>query len=106
MSEFKAFLNTSRILQRSWEEELKTDFEAYPEHNVVDDSSTSDTTKPAPYLDKKGDLIIPADSDIKYHWWGKGQSILSTLLELQASDGIIKRYVRNWQDKVNKDQLN
>lgn len=40
-----------------------------------------------PFLDARGDLVIPMDGDPMYHWWREGgQSILTTLLKLEASD--------------------
>lgn len=49
-----------------------------------------------PYLDPKGVLVIPFASPSKYHWWNQGQDILCTLLELGASEQIIKCYVPWW----------
>lgn len=50
-------------------------------------------SKPLPYLDEGGDIVIPFDSDPKYHWWlgshcaftnamGSGQSIEETINEI------------------------
>lgn len=38
-----------------------------------------------PYLTPGGDLVIPFDSDPKYHWWKGGQSVKATIAELKAS---------------------
>ena len=41
-----------------------------------------------------GCLIIPFNSPEKYHWWNKGQKVLNTLKELNASNETIDRYVQ------------
>jgi len=38
-----------------------------------------------PYLTPGGDLVIPFDSDPKYHWWKGGQSVKATIAELKAA---------------------
>ena len=38
-----------------------------------------------PYLTPGGDLVIPFDSDPKYHWWKSGQSVKATIAELKAA---------------------
>ena len=38
-----------------------------------------------PYLTPGGDLMIPFDSDPKYHWWKGGQSVKATIAELKAA---------------------
>ena len=38
-----------------------------------------------PYLTLGGDLVIPFDSDPKYHWWKGGQSVKATRAELEAA---------------------
>lgn len=41
---------------------------------------------PKPYLAPDGTLVIPFDSEPKYHWWVKGaQSIEKTKAELRAA---------------------
>jgi len=47
---------------------------------------TGATGKPLrlPYLTPGGDLVIPFDSDPKYHWWKGGQSVASTRAEALA----------------------
>ena len=40
-----------------------------------------------PYLTPGGDLVIPFDSDPKYHWWKGGQSVKATIAELKAEGG-------------------
>jgi hypothetical protein len=39
---------------------------------------------PLPYLTPGGTLVIPLDSDPKYHWWKGGQSVKATMAEVQA----------------------
>ena len=45
-----------------------------------------------PYIDKHGVLVVPLDSDSKFHWWAGGQSIIETLRELKASDEVFAMY--------------
>ena len=47
-----------------------------------------------PYINPKGELIIPFTSDPRYHWWAGGQSITATLWELQASLEVWKQYTK------------
>ncbi len=54
--------------------------------------SIDETDWPQPYIDKNGTLVIPLNSEPKYHWWNGGQSIRGTLRELGASDDILKKY--------------
>lgn len=37
-----------------------------------------------PYLTPGGTLVIPFDSNPKYHWWKGGQSIVQTRAEVLA----------------------
>lgn len=46
-----------------------------------------------PYINARGELIIPFNADRRYHWWVGGQSILKTLRELGAPPDVIARYV-------------
>lgn len=39
-----------------------------------------------PYLDSEGDLVIPFDSDSRYHWWAGGQSIEETIKEISKGN--------------------
>lgn len=58
-----------------------------PEHQTVY------VTKP--YIDAKGELVIPSNSDPKYHWWKQsGQSLLETLRELNAPEEVVRKYVK------------
>lgn len=45
-----------------------------------------------PYITSEGNLIIPFDADEKYHYWRGGQSLASTLLELDAPFEVWRRY--------------
>ncbi|SRR5712692_6117453 len=47
---------------------------------------------PRPYINQRGELIIPFDSDPRYHWWAGGQSIAATLAELNAPPDVWARY--------------
>ena len=48
-----------------------------------------------PYINEYGELIIPFDSDPKYHWWRDvGQSIAVTLRELQAPEEVWREYIQ------------
>lgn len=47
--------------------------------------------QPVPHI-KNGTLIIPWNSDPKYHWWNNGQPIEKTLNELNAPEEVKKRY--------------
>jgi len=35
-----------------------------------------------PFIDNDGGLVIPFDSDKRYHWWAGGQSAEETLKEI------------------------
>ena len=45
-----------------------------------------------PYIDEHGVLVVPFDSEPKYHWWAGGQSIIETLKELDAPDEVFAMY--------------
>src|SRR5215510_6226819 len=40
--------------------------------------------RPRPYLTPGGELRIPFESDLKYHWWVGGMSVAEILMELNA----------------------
>jgi hypothetical protein len=46
-----------------------------------------------PYLNDRGELIIPFGADPRYRWWLGGQSIAATLAELDAPPDVWRRYV-------------
>ena len=45
-----------------------------------------------PYINEQGVLVIPFESDPRFHWWAGGQTILETLHELKAPDEVIDKY--------------
>ena len=45
-----------------------------------------------PYINDHGVLVIPFDSEPKYHWWAGGQTIIETLRELRAPNEVIATY--------------
>jgi len=45
-----------------------------------------------PYINRRGELIIPLDCNPRYHWWAGGQSIAETLAELNAPPEVWARY--------------
>jgi hypothetical protein len=45
-----------------------------------------------PYINQYGDLIIPFGSGPIYHYWAAGQSLVQTLKELGAAEGITNQY--------------
>ncbi len=52
-----------------------------------------------PYISAFNTLVIPWNSDPRYHYWKKsGQSILQTLKELEADGEILKRYKSLYSD--------
>jgi hypothetical protein len=51
-----------------------------------------------PYLNALGELIIPFNADPRYRWWAGGQSIAQTLLELNASPEILRRYLGTYTE--------
>jgi hypothetical protein len=46
--------------------------------------TASGKSLPLPYLTPSGTLVIPFDSDPKYHWWKTGQSVEQTRAEVLA----------------------
>ncbi len=48
---------------------------------------------PVPYINARGELIVPFECAPKYRWWAGGQSIHQTLRELNAPPEVIGRYV-------------
>ena len=55
---------------------------------------------PRPYINDRGELIIPFASDPRYHWWAGGQSIAETLAELNAPPEVWRRYVAGYTETV------
>ncbi len=48
--------------------------------------------KATPYINHTGDVVIPSDADKKYHFWNGGQDLKETLLELNVTEDVWKRY--------------
>lgn len=58
-------------------------------------------TNPRPYINDRGELIIPFDADPRYHWWKLGgQSLAQTLAELDAPPEVWRRYVVGYTEAV------
>ena len=53
-----------------------------------------------PYINARGELIIPFDSEAKYRWWAGGQSITKTLAELDAPPDVWRRYVAGYSERL------
>ena len=53
-----------------------------------------------PYINDRGELIIPSNSNPRYHWWADGQSIAHTLAELNAPPDVWQRYVAGYTDTL------
>jgi hypothetical protein len=52
---------------------------------------------PRPYINGRGELIIPFNADSRYHYWKPGgQSIAETLMELNAPPEVWRRYVASY----------
>jgi hypothetical protein len=45
-------------------------------------------------------LIIPLDSDSKYHYWNDGQSISVILAELNAPAHVFAKYTRHQEEHI------
>ena len=105
MSDFKKILQQGKELQRRAERlGLWMDKAPTPKSEAV--CVDAPATRREPFLTLSGDLIIPMESDSRYHWWRNGQSILQTLMELGANEDILDRYVWNWRSKIAKKELN
>jgi len=48
--------------------------------------------KATPYIHHSGEIIIPFNSDPKYHFWNGGQHLTDTLLELNATEEIWNKH--------------
>jgi hypothetical protein len=62
----------------------------------VPESDSAQEEHQMPYIDATGTLVIPSESDPKYHWWAGGQTVAATLTELGASPDVRARYVPAW----------
>ena len=50
-------------------------------------------SRPKPFINPQGDLVIPFRSDPKYHYWDGGQSVWKTLEEIRAPAEATERYL-------------
>ncbi len=41
---------------------------------------------PRPYLETDGNLVIPFESDGRFHWWAGGQTVSKTMQEVKKWD--------------------
>jgi hypothetical protein len=55
--------------------------------HIIKDSDLSVPSVPRrqPHFTAGGVLVIPFDSDPKYHWWRGGQSVADSIAELRNS---------------------
>jgi hypothetical protein len=51
------------------------------------------TDKAIPYIDNSGNIIVPFNSDLKYHFWNGGQHLSDTLIELNAAEDVWRKHV-------------
>jgi hypothetical protein len=90
-------LNQYGLLQKSFMDMSKPEIQLL----VTAVFSCPDDTLPVegwedPRIDEKGDLHITFNSHPKYHWWNPdGQSVLATLIELNAPWEVAKKYMEN-----------
>jgi hypothetical protein len=52
--------------------------------NAGEKAAETGMSQPVRYLTTGRDLVIPFDSDAKYHWWRGGQSVKQTMDEVQT----------------------
>ena len=48
--------------------------------------------KTVPYIDNAGNLVIPINSDARYHYWSGGQHLAETLSEVKVTQGVWEKY--------------
>lgn len=48
--------------------------------------------KNIPYIDHNGNIIIPFNTDSKYHFWNGGQHLAVTLRELNLTEDVWKKH--------------
>jgi hypothetical protein len=48
--------------------------------------------KTTPYIDDSGNVIIPFNSDPKYHFWKDGQQLSVTLQEMKLNEDVWKKH--------------
>ena len=71
--------------------ETEGDCHATPAKYIDETKNPDPTAWQPPYIDKSGTLVIPFNSDPKYRWWNRGQSVIQTLRELGRCD-LIEKY--------------
>src|SRR6266481_5318361 len=54
-------------------------------------ATVSDSAKP--FIDGSGNLVIPSSAPDRYRWWAGGQSVQQTLIELNANEETMKKYM-------------
>lgn len=59
---------------------------------VILEATADDEGVAPPYIDARGELIVPFKAPSHYRWWQGGQSITETLVELGAAAETIKQY--------------
>lgn len=52
-----------------------------------------------PYINTRGELIIPLTCHRRFHWWNGGQSLVETLQELNAPSEVWRRYVAGYTEE-------
>lgn len=90
-------LNQYGLLQKSFMDMSKAEIELMV---TAVFSSPDDTIPPDgwdnPSINDSGDLQIKFNSHPKYHWWSPdGQSLLQTLIELDAPWEVAQKYLCN-----------
>jgi hypothetical protein len=50
------------------------------------------SNKQFPYIDDSGNVIIPFNSDPKYHFWKDGQRLSVTLQEMKINEGVWNKH--------------
>ena len=70
---FTLWLDNDNIRFRGTREPLTTELLAEMKSNKPDlIRILADESPPKPYLNQLGDLVIPFESDPRYHWWKPG----------------------------------
>jgi predicted glycosyl hydrolase (DUF1957 family) len=82
----------AKILERAEIEEAVNVLKSAGRDKIKALVSRTQKSSNKPYIDKHGVLVIPFESEKKYHWWAGGQTILKTLSELNASPEVIALY--------------
>lgn len=59
-----------------------------PRKGIINHMTQTDS----PYIDQTGAIIIPFNSDPKYHYWNGGQSLSDTLMELNVPENVWKNH--------------